>query len=157
MEPVDRQLLKEAFSKRVRRVPSIPDPSGTNWEDIDFYSWFHFSGHEAYLAFWQDGELVGRVLHVTRQTSIRATICSVCLTAHPPAGARYFTTTTTRDGRRVALGHIMCSDLKCSLYVRRIISAGAAQMTEHLSIPQRVARLRHNLEQLWGRSVETAR
>jgi hypothetical protein len=129
------------------RLP-LPRLEGIAWADLDFLGWCDRSGDKAYLAFETDGRVTGLALDrmMVRTSNARSFMCSICRTMHGIRGIANFTYRSRRDPPYRSLTDMFCGDLRCSLYVRGLLSADVSQFYETITIERKVERLRQGLD-----------
>ncbi|MFI6271075.1 FBP domain-containing protein [Micromonospora zamorensis] len=126
---------------------AVPNDLGTRpWDDLDFFGWRDPAAPQrAYLLAESDGRLVGVALRAaTHQIGrVRRSMCSLCLTTHLGDGVSLMTARKAGPGGRQgdSVGTYMCSDLTCSLYLRKKKHAGPP-MPDPLPLPERIDHLR---------------
>ncbi|SNS19010.1 FBP C-terminal treble-clef zinc-finger [Humidesulfovibrio mexicanus] len=146
MESMTAATILAAFTRRQRRYVVLPDLGGVDWERLDYLGWAHASGHMAYVVYNHERPAVGLVLRRTKLTGAqRPKLCSWCLTTHQGCGVNLFTAQIGDNAARVH-GDYVCNDLRCSAYVRGLLRTGVGQMRETITVGERVARLRTNVE-----------
>lgn len=162
MKPVSaddiRASMVNCSKGEAKRLPVPRDLTERPWDDLDFLGWRDPSGSDrGYLVTFIDDELTGVLLRCVspaaagRLGSARSTMCSLCLTTHPGMGVTLMTA-ARRQNRDDSVGLRICSDLDCSLYLRGIKSPpSGGRMTETLTLEEKAARLRDNLEGFLGK------
>ncbi|MEV5571753.1 FBP domain-containing protein [Spirillospora sp. NPDC052269] len=159
MNPLTEREIRASFvncSKgEAGRLHLPKDFTDLAWDDLDFLGWRDPAAPErAYLVAEHGGRLVGIALRATGAASRGFTarsMCSLCLTTRAGGGVSLMTARRTgEDGRQGnTVGQYMCTDLACSLFVRgRKESATARDMEETLSLDEKIARTRANLDSL---------
>jgi hypothetical protein len=153
MEALTESDLRSSFincSKgEAKRMPIPRDLDDRPWADLDFLGWSDpsFPGR-CYLVFPTDDRLIGVALRRETNASVRAQMCSVCMTAHGRGGVSLMNAGKAGEsGRRGnTIGIYMCADLACSLYARRIKTPALGnRYREDLSIEARAERVRDNI------------
>jgi hypothetical protein len=156
MRPVTEREIRASFvncSKGEARRLGLPkDLADLPWDDLDFLGWRDPGAPErAYLVAERDDRLVGITLRGTSGTARHFTsrsMCSLCLTTRTSGGVALMTARRTGEAGRQGntVGHYLCTDLACSLYVRgKKDSAVGADLEESLTLPEKIARARTNL------------
>lgn len=149
MEPLTREAILEAFTRRQRKYVQFPNLDNVDWVSLDYLGWAHISGHMAYVVYARDGHACGLVLRRTKLTGAqKPKMCSWCLTIHRGCGVNLFTA-QVGDNRDKLYGDYMCNDLKCSAYVRGTEKLEACQMRETISLDKKIERLRANVERFY--------
>ncbi|WP_020658230.1 FBP domain-containing protein [Amycolatopsis benzoatilytica] len=156
MEPIAEHVLRASFinaSKGEAARMNLPrDFAETAWSDLDFLGWHDPGARErAWLVAERDGQVVGLSLRVAPPGSRGFTarsMCSMCLTTRTGGGVTLMTARKTgAAGRRGnSVGQYVCADLACSLYVRGRKQSAGAQFDEAMTVEDKIARLRLNLE-----------
>ena len=164
MRPVDERDIRASFvncSKGEAKRLFVPkDLAARPWADLDLLGWRDpASQQRAYLVAPSGDGLVGVALRVASAAAgqPRRTMCSLCLTTHPPGGVTLMT--ARRAGRAGqqgdSVGAYLCSDLACSLYVRGLKeSAPGARLRESLPVEAQVARTVEALAKFLARVLE---
>ncbi|MFE3293103.1 FBP domain-containing protein [Rhodococcus sp. NPDC059234] len=153
MNPVTEDAIRSSFvncSKGdAKRLPVPRDLDDRPWDDLDFLGWSAPSlPGRCYLVVPHDGGLVGVALRYPTGGSGRAQMCTICKTTHTGGGVSLMTAARAGDsGRRGnTTGTYMCTDLACSLYARdKKRPALGNRYREHLSIDEKVERVRENM------------
>ena len=147
MRPVDEREIRASFvncSKGEAKRLFVPgDLAERPWDDLDLLGWRDPGAPQrAYAVAPLGDDLVGVALRVAAGQP-RRTMCSLCLTTHPPGGVLLMT--ARRAGRAGqggdSVGAYLCADLACSLYVRDLRrTAPGARLRESLPVEARIAR-----------------
>ena len=123
------------------------------WDDLDFLGWRDPRAPErAYLVADRGGRPTGIALRAASGASRGFTarsMCSLCLTTRTGGAVSLMTARRTGEAGRQgdSVGRYLCGDLACSLYVRgRKQSVASGELEETLSVEDKVARIRANLE-----------
>jgi hypothetical protein len=140
MQALSSDAILAAFAPGER--DNVLQPAGPAWAELDFLGWTHRSGHLGYMLWSDIGGAMALTLDrsVIRTSGMRLFMCTV----HEQGGVARF----TRRQRGRSRSHMLCADLQCSLYVRGLRHTSAMQMPETLGIPEKVGRLRANLDRL---------
>ncbi|MBN6051871.1 FBP domain-containing protein [Nonomuraea sp. RK-328] len=157
MKPVTEPDIRASFvncSKGEAKRLGLPrELAGQPWDDLDFLGWRDPGAPErAYLVTERDGPLVGVALRVTsgaQRAFTSRSMCSLCLTTHTSGGVALMTARRTGEAGRQGntVGQYLCADLACSLYTRgRREAAGGGVVDESLTVEEKVARVRANLD-----------
>jgi FBP C-terminal treble-clef zinc-finger len=157
MKPLAEHDIRRSFINCSRgeasRVRLPADLADIPWPELDFLGWRDPGAPDrAYLIAEHDGGLTGITLRAVtgrpRNFAVRS-MCSVCLTMHTAGGVTLMTARRTGEAGRKgdSVGQYLCTDLACSLYLRgRIVSAAGADLDESLSLDDKIARARANLD-----------
>ncbi|MGW2598505.1 FBP domain-containing protein [Streptomyces klenkii] len=162
MQPLADHDIRASFvncSKgEARRIALPRNLSELPWEDLDFLGWRDPGAPDrGYVVAEREGRLTGVTLRVPQggpRSMAKATMCSLCLTSHPGSGVSLLAARRVgpagREGNTV--GAYMCADLACSLYVRgKKVPQMAMRYKETLSVEERIARMRGNLDDFLGK------
>ncbi|GAA2212955.1 FBP domain-containing protein [Nonomuraea monospora] len=136
-----------------QRLGMPKDLDDQPWDDLDFLGWQDPGAPErTYLVVDRGDRLVGVALRMTsgggRAFTARS-MCSLCLTTRTGGGVVLMTARRTGEAGRAGntVGHYLCGDLHCSLYVRgKKESVAGGGLEESLSLEGKVARLHANLD-----------
>jgi hypothetical protein len=167
MLPLTEDEIRASFvncSRTAARRIKVPETlDGTSWDELDYLGWFDprapLAGHLV-VPTARHG-LVGLALRAAPASGQRrAKMCSLCHTVHGGSGVGLLVAPRAgksgRDGNTVGLD--ICADLACSAYVRGLRPLPAMSLAhETLSTPQRVERLRRNLDAFVGRVLRNVR
>ncbi|WP_203994605.1 FBP domain-containing protein [Sphaerisporangium rufum] len=156
MRPVAERDIRASFincSKgETKRLNPPRELADLPWADLDFLGWRDPGAPErAYLVAEHDGSLAGIALRVTSGAARGFTsrsMCSLCLTTHTNGGVALMTARRTGEAGRQGntVGHYLCADLACSLYVRgRKEAPGGGPIDESLTVDEKAARVRANV------------
>ncbi|MEY9909043.1 hypothetical protein ABIA35_005277 [Catenulispora sp. MAP12-49] len=162
MEPITESQIRTCFvncSKGEALRMGLPrELEETPWADLDFLGWRDPGAPErAYLVVEREGSLVGLSLRASggaaRGFGARS-MCSVCLTTRTGGGVALMTARRTgaagRNGNSV--GQYLCSDLRCSLFVRGIkTTVNGHDLDESVDLEGRIARAVGNLDSFLNR------
>jgi hypothetical protein len=160
MRPLTEHDIRTSFincSKGEAKRLGIPkDLADLPWDDLDFLGWRDPGAPDrAYLVADRDGALTGVALRVTpgapaARTFTSRSMCSLCLTTHTSGGVALMTARRTGEAGRQGntVGQYICTDLACSLYTRgrKQAPGDGALMDESLTVDEKIARVRANLE-----------
>lgn len=145
-----RELLKDARIKPriIRELRYVPSEISHS-ESRDFLVIMNKSRSEGVLLF----ESVYYPFSLTKKTAsstgrIDGIICDVCATWQRGSNAARI---TLPKGERASVSYLVCADLDCSLHVRDMTpesKLSRAQLREHITPEDRVARLHKNLARL---------
>ncbi len=163
MEPVTEHAIRRSFvncSRGEATRAHLPDDldtiNGRRWAVMDFLGWVDPKAPQlAYVVVPGDGGLLGvRLRRNGSGGSGRTRMCSVCCTVHPASGVSLMVAARAgkagRDGNTVGLD--VCSDLRCSGYVRGWAPLPAiSRVQETTPVEERAARLRRNLDTFLAR------
>ena len=142
-------------SKGEARRLNLPDDlTERPWGDLDYLGWRDPKAPQrGYLVVEHDGALRGLVLRAP-ETGVarRSSMCSLCLTVRSGGVALLVAPRAGKAGQRGhSTGLPMCADLAWSLYVRGRLSASGPVVQETLTVEEKVARLRVNVDQFVAR------
>lgn len=166
MRPITESDIRRSFvncSKGEAARLNVPrDLDEQPWDDLDFLGWRdHSTLDRGYIVAERDGGgLVGITLRTNPKSSRGFTtrsMCSVCLTTHTSGGVSLMTARRAGEAGRQGntVGQYLCVDLACSLYVRgRKQSIVGAEIEETISVDEKIARARLNLETFVGQVLE---
>ncbi len=136
-----------------KRVGLPRDFADLPWEDLDFLGWRDPGAPErAYLVAEHRDRFIGISLRAASGAARGFTarsMCSLCLTTHTNGGVALMTARRTGEAGRQgnSVGQYLCTDLACSLYTRgKKVSTGAGVVEETLTLAEKVARTRANLD-----------
>jgi hypothetical protein len=141
------QLISAFHLDEGEKLP-VPRLEGIAWDNLDFLGWCDRSGDKAYLAFETNGAVIGLALDrmMVRTPTTRSFMCSICRTMHGVRGIANFTYRSRRDPGYSTLTDMFCGDLRCSLYVRGLLSSDVSQFYETITIERKVERLREGID-----------
>lgn len=154
-EPQIRRAFVNASRGEATRANLPPDLADLPWERMDFLGWVDPKApQQAYVVVPGDGGLVGVRLRRNGSGGAGTRMCSVCCTVHPASGVALMVAPRAgkagRDGNSVGLD--LCSDLRCSGYVRGWAPLPAISRVQETSpVEDRVARLQRNLDTFLAR------
>jgi hypothetical protein len=156
MKPLSEADIRGSFvncSKgEASRINLPPKPAELPWPELEFLGWRDSRAEQrAYIVSPGDGRPVGIVLRApsgTKRSSMRASMCMLCLTTHTSSGVGMFAAPKAgAAGRRDnTIGLYICADLACSLYLRGKRRPEVVQIGETLDVEDRLTRLRLNLD-----------
>lgn len=139
---------------------NLPDDLAERpWDDLDYLGWQDpRAPQRRYLVTEHDGVLRGLVLRAPEVgVARRASMCSLCLTVRSGGVALLVAPRAGKAGQRGhSTGLPMCADLCCSLLVRGRIATTGPVVYETLSVEEKVARLRANLDTFLDRVLRPA-
>lgn len=131
------------------------------WDDLDFLGWRDPGAPDrGYLVVEREGTLIGLTLRApqgVRRSFTKTTVCSLCVTGHPGSGVALLAARRVGEAGRQGntVGAYMCADLACSLYVRgKKRSELAGRYEESLSVAEKIARTRSNLDRFVDKVLE---
>lgn len=165
MRPITESDIRRSFvncSKGEAARLNVPrDLDEQPWDDLDFLGWRDLSTLDrGYLVAERDGGLVGITLRTNPKSSRGFTtrsMCSLCLTTHTSGGVSLMSARRVGEAGRQGntVGQYLCVDLACSLYVRgRKQSIVGAEIEETISVDEKIARARLNLETFIGQVLK---
>ncbi|MEU2614919.1 FBP domain-containing protein [Micromonospora sp. NPDC007271] len=159
MQPLDEKDIRNSFINCSRGEASrIRMPAGFGegmvpWADLDFLGWTDPGAPlRALLVVPGDDGPTGVVLRrpaAYKPSTLRSSMCRICLTDHTASGVALFVAPLTgaagRKGNTV--GEYLCADLACSLYVRgkRQPKMRLVRREETLTLQERIDRTMTNL------------
>jgi len=147
MKPLSKEEILLSFPKKFREKISFKylELDKIDWDNLDFLGWVDPDENLGYLVYPFPQELRGLVLESNQSIgSGGIKMCSFCYTLHLPSGVRLFTYKI--PNKKITIGNYFCSDLQCSLYLRKIKLSGITQMSESLSIEEKIERCKRNIE-----------
>ena len=146
MKPLSIADIFESFTKKQLKHVSTPAFEGVEWEKLDFFSWHHVSGHISFVFYPMADRSIGIVLHKAKGTNKTCSVMfSWCLTIQRGNEISLYSSYVNDNPYNIVEDYV-CKDLRCSLYLRKILPLCANQMPESLSIESRSIRLKQNLE-----------
>ncbi|MFC0038207.1 FBP domain-containing protein [Actinomadura rayongensis] len=157
MRPVTERDIRTSFVNCTRgeakRLAVPRDLAERPWDDLDFLGWRDPAAPQrAYLVAENGDGFTGVALRLASPHAghLRRSMCSLCLTTHSGGGVALMT--ARRAGQRGqggdSVGSYFCSDLACSLYVRRKKTVGAGgRLQETLTLEEQIARTTANLDE----------
>lgn len=119
------------------------------WDELDYLGWRDPQAPlRGYLVVEHRGELRGVVLRAPSSAGIRrSSMCALCLTMRSGSVSLMVAPRAGRAGQQGhSSGTYMCSDLACSLFVRGRRADSGPIVYETLTVEEKVARLRDNLD-----------
>lgn len=163
MRPVAEPEIRAAFvncTKGDAKRMNLPDDLAERpWDDLDYLGWQDPKAPQRrYLVAEHDGVLRGLVLRAP-ETGVarRASMCSLCLTVRSGGVALLVAPRAGKAGQRGhSTGLPMCADLACSLLVRGRVATNGPVVYETLTVEEKVARLRANLDGFVARVLRPA-
>ena len=163
MRPLLESEIRASFvncSKgEAKRLPLPRDLAGTPWEHLDFLGWRDPQAPQrGYLVAEHEGRLRGVVLRAPTAGAVRrSSMCALCLTTRSGSVSLMVAPRAGKAGQQGhSSGTYMCSDLACSLFVRGRRSDSGPIVYETLSVEEKVARLRENLDVFLARVLRPA-
>lgn len=163
MRALSADEVRGSFINLPRTIERVEPPwwlEIAGWETLDFLGWIDPSAPErAYLVTEFGSDPVGLFLRVpkTRPLKGRRALCNLCRTQQAGTNATLMVAPRAGEAghRHNTIGTYICSDLACSLYVRRLRRAkGGGFMPETLDADRRVARLQSSLAAFIERVAE---
>jgi hypothetical protein len=156
MEPLTEKQIRDSFvncskgeAARIK-LPAGFSEGGVPWTDLDFLGWTDPAAplRALLVAPGPVGVLLRRP-EARRTTTIRSSMCRLCLTEHTASGVALFVAPLAgASGRRGnTVGDYFCADLGCSLYLRgkRQPKARLVRHEETLTLQERIDRTLNNL------------
>ena len=164
MRPLAEPEIRAAFvncTKGEAKRLNLPDDLAERpWDDLDYLGWQDPKAPQRrYLVTEQDdGVLRGLVLRAPDLgVARRASMCSLCVTVRSGGVALLVAPRAGKAGQRGhSTGVPMCADLACSLLVRGRVATNGPVVHETLSVEEKVARLRANLDAFVARVLRPA-
>ena len=163
MRPVAEAEIRASFVNCTKgeatRLNLPADLAERPWHDLDYLGWQDPKAPQRrYLVAEHDGVLRGLVLRAP-ETGVarRSSMCSLCVTVRTGGVALLVAPRAGRAGQRGhSSGVPMCADLVCSLLVRGRLATNGPVVHETLSVDEKVARLRANLDAFVARVLRPA-
>lgn len=163
MRPVADPEIRASFVNctkgEAKRMNLPADLAERPWDALDYLGWQDPKAPQRrYLVAEHDGVLRGLVLRVP-DTGVarRASMCSLCLTVRSGGVALLVAPRAGNAGQRGhSAGLPMCADLACSLLVRGRVATDGPVVHETLTVEEKVARLRTNLDTFVARVLRPA-
>ena len=139
----------------------VPNDLGERaWDDLEYLGWRDpQSPMRGYLVAEVGGELRGAVLRVPQKRVgvTRKSMCSLCITTRNGGVALMVAPRAGKAGQLGnTVGTYVCDDLQCSSHIRSKEHAAPAGMAETLTLDDRAARLRLNLEDFLARVLASS-
>lgn len=148
-EPQIRRCFVNVTQGAAKRMHVPRDLAARPWDELDYLGWSDPQAPaRGQLVAEVDGELRGVALRIPTATTAHArrSLCSLCLTQNSGGVSLMVAPRAGKAGQQGhSVGTYICTDLACSLYVRRKRDTGAPRMHETLTEEQRVQRLVENL------------
>ena len=141
MRKLSLEEIVASFPKKDRKLVRVSvDLSVVTWEDLDFLSWEHSSGHIAYVVY-DKPYVKGLVLYKEKPGNSKVVrMCDWCKTIHGGRGITIYSSPVINN-RKIVKYISVCSDLQCSLLVRGKKNLGPNQMRETISEKKKIDRL----------------
>ena len=158
-EPEIRAAFVNCTKGEAQRMNLPADLAERPWDDLDYLGWQDPKAPQRrYLVTEHDGVLRGLVLRAPELgVARRASMCSLCLTVRSGGVALLVAPRAGKAGQRGhSSGVPMCADLGCSLLVRGRVATNGPVVYETLSVEDKVARLRANLDAFVARVLRPA-
>jgi hypothetical protein len=164
MSPLQESDIRASFvncSKGEAKRLNLPADglSEQPWDELDYLGWRDPQAPQrGYLVAEHDGRLRGVVLRAPSSGAIRrSSMCALCMTTRSGSVSLMV---APRAGKAGQAGHssgtYMCSDLACSLFVRGKRTDSGPIVYETLTVEEKVARLRDNLDAFIARVLRPA-
>jgi FBP C-terminal treble-clef zinc-finger len=159
-EPEIRAAFVNCTKGAARRLNVPRDLAGRPWDDLDFLGWRDPQSPErAYLVAEVrrlpglpelGAELVAVALRCPGpgRPQKKTSMCSLCLTSHTGGVTLMVAPRTGKAGQQGnSVGHYICGDLACSLYVRgkKAVKGLGGRPPERLTLEEKVDRTMANL------------
>jgi treble-clef zinc-finger protein len=158
-EPEIRASFVNCTKGEAKRLNLPADLARRPWSDLDYLGWRDPQAPQrGYLVAEHDGALRGVVLRAPDVgVARRSSMCGLCLTVRSGGVSLLVAPRAGKAGQRGhSTGTPMCADLACSLYVRGRQSASGPVVYETLTVEEKVARLRTNLDAFLARVLRPA-
>ncbi|MGR6318313.1 FBP domain-containing protein [Micromonospora soli] len=167
MQPLDEKDIRGSFvncskgeASRIR-LPAGFAEGGIPWPDLDFLGWTDPGAplRALLVAPGEDGPigLVLRRPETYKSSTMRSSMCRICLTDHTASGVTLFVAPLAGAAGRKGntIGEYICADLACSLYLRgkRQPKMRLVRREETLALPERIDRAMANLAGFTNRVV----
>lgn len=159
VEPEIRASFVNCSKGEAKRLHLPADLAGRPWADLDYLGWRDPQAPQrGYLVAEHAGVLRGVVLRAPEHgVAWRSSMCGLCLTQRSGGVALLVAPKAGKAGQRGhSTGEQMCADLACSLYVRGRLRDSGPIVYETLSVEDKVARLRANLDAFLARVLHPA-
>jgi hypothetical protein len=153
-----RASLLNVSKGEASRMAVPRDLAEQPWEHLDYLGWRDpQSPGKGYLVAPLDGRLVGLALRApTASPGPRRSMCSLCMSVHSGGVSLMVAPRAGKSGRMGnTVGTYICSDLRCSLYIRGRLKVETPTVRETLSPEQRIERLLGNLADFVARVSES--
>ncbi|MFD7220024.1 FBP domain-containing protein [Streptomyces sp. NPDC059892] len=167
MKPLTEDEIRGSFvncSKGEARRMNLPrELSELPWADLDFLGWRDPGAPDrGYLVTERAGAWVGITLRGAssgQKNFLKSSICSICVTPHAASGTDLMAAPKVGAAGRQgdSVGMYMCADLACPLYVRGRRKSLGRRLEESLTLEERLARARTNLDRFLDKLYEGAR
>lgn len=151
MRHLTTQEVLESFPFRQRKKVKLCKLDDVQWDSIEYLSWFHTSGHLAYIVFEASIGVRGLILEKKSFQGRRASMCSWCKTVHGSTGIATFSVSRVNNPASV-IGDFVCVGLDCSAHIRG--TGGVNSMRETIDLEQKAERLRSSLDDFFVRAYQ---
>ena len=132
----------------------------TDWDSLEYFGWRDpQSPMRGCLVTEGEDGVRGLVVRVPAKKvgQTRKSMCSLCITVRTGGVALVVAPRAGKTGQRGnTVGTYICDDLRCSAHIRSKEHAAPAGLEETLSLDDRIARLRLNLEDFVRRVLTDA-
>ena len=154
-----RDAMLNAGPGEAESMP-LPGLHEVVWEDREYLGWRDPQAPQrAYLAFWQDGRVIGLTLRASEsRMQAGSAMCSLCQIHQPASQVRMFSAPRVGEaGRRGnSVGTYICADLACSLLIRIAPPRTAFQPDPNVVIADRASGLSTRVSAFAARVLEDA-
>lgn len=147
MRKISREEILSLVHRRDRENFKFPKNfESIEWDRIPFLTWFHSSGHRAYLLETENGNPRLWTLEIdTKKEQKRKvpSMCDLCCYVGKSNEIRMFTH-RIESNRNKVIGFHFCSDLKCSENVFKL----SPNLRETITQDRKVERMMENLHRI---------
>jgi FBP C-terminal treble-clef zinc-finger len=121
-----------------------------DWANLDFLGWVDpRATSNAYLVAPQEDQIVGISLRTAKplKSRLKSVMCTFCLTTHAAADISFFSARRAGPAGRKGdtVGTYLCGDLACSLYLRGKRRLDIPQLSETITLDEKILRTCHNV------------
>lgn len=143
MRPLTRDQIQKLVHRREQKSFKLPSNFDLiRWDEIEFLTWKHPSGHKAYLLESETGEPRLWVLECDpKPQRIKATMCSLCFSVQSGQRIQSFSYRPEQNRNKI-LGTHFCADLGC---VQNVTKVYPDSMRETLTPAQKRQRMLEKL------------
>lgn len=147
MKKVSREEILSLVHNRDKKNFKFPKNfENIDWNNIPFLTWFHPSGHKAYLLETESGNpRLWTLENDLKSThSGKASMCSLCYYVGSSGEIKMFTF-IPESNKNKTIGVHLCSDLNCAQNVTKI---GVNSMRETITKKEKIERMMKNLHEI---------